>query len=81
MPTIEQRLAALVPIEGSPPSLLAPPTGCPFHPRCRYRELTGGRAETERPELHVVGPGHRVACHLDDAQRRRIVEKEVPTWL
>ena len=27
----------LVPIEGSPPSLLHPPSGCPFHPRCRYR--------------------------------------------
>jgi peptide/nickel transport system ATP-binding protein len=71
----------LVPIPGSPPSLLNPPSGCPFHPRCRYRELTGGLAETERPELHEVGPGHRVACHLDDAQRRRIVEEEVPTWL
>ena len=71
----------LVPIAGNPPSLLNLPSGCPFHPRCRYRELTGGRAETERPELHPVGPGHSVACHLDDAQRRRIVEEEVPTWL
>jgi peptide/nickel transport system ATP-binding protein len=71
----------LVPIPGNPPSLLDPPPGCPFHPRCRYRELTGGRAETERPELHEIGPGHRVACHLDDDQRRRIVEEEVPTWL
>jgi peptide/nickel transport system ATP-binding protein len=75
------REGRLIPIPGSPPSLLNPPPGCPFHPRCRYRELTGGRAETERPELHDVGPGHRVACHLDDAQRRRIVEEEVPTWL
>ncbi len=37
MPTIERRLEALVPIEGSPPSLVNPPSGCPFHPRCRYR--------------------------------------------
>jgi peptide/nickel transport system ATP-binding protein len=71
----------LVPIPGNPPSLLNPPSGCPFHPRCRYRELTRGRAETVRPELRTVAPGHRVACHLDDAQRRRIVEEEVPTWL
>jgi peptide/nickel transport system ATP-binding protein len=71
----------LTPIPGSPPSLLNPPAGCPFHPRCRYRELTGGRAESERPELHAVGPGHTVACHLDDAQRAGIVEREVPTWL
>jgi len=26
----------LVPIEGSPPDLMAPPTGCPFSPRCPY---------------------------------------------
>ena len=77
----KERQGRLVPIPGSPPSLLAPPPGCPFHPRCRYRELTGGLAETERPELHDVGPGHRVACHLDDAQRREILEKEVAAWL
>lgn len=26
----------LVPIEGSPPDLMNPPTGCPFSPRCKY---------------------------------------------
>jgi peptide/nickel transport system ATP-binding protein len=76
-----EREARLVPIPGSPPSLLAPPPGCPFHPRCRYRELTGGLAETERPKLRDVGPGHRVACHLDDAERRRILDQEVAAWL
>ena len=81
VPRFDRRDARLIPIPGNPPSLLNPPSGCPFHPRCRYRELTGGRAETERPELHAVGPGHRVACHLDDGQRVRIVEEEVPTWL
>ena len=77
----QERQGRLVPIPGSPPSLLNPPPGCPFHPRCRYRDRTDGRAETERPELHDVGPGHRVACHLDDAQRREILEKEVAAWL
>jgi peptide/nickel transport system ATP-binding protein len=62
MPTIEQRLAALVPIEGSPPSLLAPPAGCPFHPRCRYRFAP---CPTERPPLDKPAPdAHVDACHL-----------------
>ena len=81
VPRFDGGTERLVPIPGNPPSLLNPPSGCPFHPRCRHRELTGGRAETDRPELHAIGPGHSVACHLDDAQRRRIVEEEVPTWL
>ena len=57
--------------------LLAPPPGCPFHPRCRYRELTGGLAETERPELVPVGPGHQVACHLSPVERERIWADEI----
>jgi peptide/nickel transport system ATP-binding protein len=62
MPTIERRLDALVPIEGSPPSLLAPPAGCPFHPRCPYRFEP---CPTERPPLKVPAEGaHPDACHL-----------------
>jgi peptide/nickel transport system ATP-binding protein len=62
MPTIERRLDALVPIEGSPPSLLAPPAGCPFHPRCPYRFEP---CPTERPPLKVPADGaHLDACHL-----------------
>ena len=33
----------LAPIPGTPPSLLNPPPGCPFHPRCAFREQVGGR--------------------------------------
>ena len=62
MPTIEHRLAALVPIDGSPPSLLAPPSGCPFHPRCPYRFAP---CPTERPPLEApVSEAHLDACHL-----------------
>ena len=62
MPTIEEKLSALVPIEGSPPSLLAPPSGCPFHPRCRYRfEPCPG----ERPPLvKPAEDAHLDACYL-----------------
>ena len=62
MPTIERRLDALVPIEGSPPSLLAPPTGCPFHPRCPYRFEP---CAIERPPLEIPADGaHLDACFL-----------------
>ncbi len=62
MPSVERRLEALVPIEGSPPSLLAPPSGCPFHPRCRYRFEP---CPTERPPLVApAADAHPDACHL-----------------
>jgi peptide/nickel transport system ATP-binding protein len=62
MPSIERRLDALVPIEGSPPSLLAPPSGCPFHPRCPYRFEP---CPTERPPLRApADDAHLDACHL-----------------
>ena len=50
----------LIPIKGSPPSLINVPTGCAFHPRCAYAGLNEGRSETERPELQTVEPGHLV---------------------
>lgn len=37
-----------------------PPTGCYFHPRCRYAI---DRCSTETPELREVEPGHFVSCH------------------
>jgi peptide/nickel transport system ATP-binding protein len=38
-----------------------PPSGCYFHPRCRYSD--GSRCTTETPELREVQPGHVVRCH------------------
>jgi peptide/nickel transport system ATP-binding protein len=62
MPTIERRLDALVPIEGSPPSLIAPPSGCPFHPRCPYAFAP---CPKERPPLVAPVPeAHLDACYL-----------------
>ena len=70
MPRMDrERTTRLVPIPGTPPSLIRVPPGCPFHPRCRYSHLTGGRSETEVPLLHEVTSGHLVACHLTAAQR------------
>jgi peptide/nickel transport system ATP-binding protein len=65
MPRMDrQRSERLLPIKGTPPSLINVPPGCAFHPRCGFCELTGGRSETEVPQMHDVGRGHQVACHL-----------------
>ena len=62
MPSVERRLSALVPIEGSPPSLISPPSGCPFHPRCPYQFPP---CISERPPLIARdAEAHLDACHL-----------------
>jgi peptide/nickel transport system ATP-binding protein len=71
------RQERLVPIEGSPPSLINVPRGCAFHPRCPYEPLTGGLGRTEVPELEDAGGGHLVRCHLASRERRRIFAQEV----
>ncbi|MFR9780650.1 ABC transporter ATP-binding protein [Micromonospora sp. MS34] len=70
--------ADLVPIAGNPPSLINLPSGCAFHPRCRYAGRTGGRSRGEVPELGLTGEaGHLVACHLPEAARERIYRDEI----
>jgi peptide/nickel transport system ATP-binding protein len=69
--------ARLIPIPGNPPSLLDPPTGCPFHPRCAHKDkVPGDLCVTELPEL-IQGnrPGHTKRCHL--ANPDSIYEAEV----
>jgi peptide/nickel transport system ATP-binding protein len=58
----------LVPIEGRPPSLIARPSGCHFHPRCPY--ALPDHAVTD-PLLAGEEGGHRVACLLDRGERAR----------
>ena len=59
----------LLPVPGSPPSLLNPPSGCAFHPRCRYvDEVPDNRCATVQPDLEPVAAGerHTKRCHLID---------------
>ena len=76
-----ERSERLQPIPGNPPSLINVPPGCPFHRRCRYEALNGGKQRVERPALEEAGPGHYVACHLPVEERRRIFRDEVATLL
>ncbi|HEV2782518.1 MAG TPA: ABC transporter ATP-binding protein [Actinophytocola sp.] len=78
MPRLDrERSERLLPIKGTPPSLINVPPGCPFHPRCAYAGLNGGASETEVPELRDVGDHHFIACHLSAEDRMRIWDTEI----
>jgi peptide/nickel transport system ATP-binding protein len=69
IPQIDQKGTRLVPIEGSPPSLIRVPTGCAFHPRCPHRFEP---CDKDVPELVERGGGHPDACHLSPEDKRRL---------
>jgi peptide/nickel transport system ATP-binding protein len=66
-----QRDVDLVPIPGTPPSLISPPSGCHFHPRCPYVQPDHTRID---PQLQPVAdqPSHHVACLLESDVRKRL---------
>jgi peptide/nickel transport system ATP-binding protein len=51
-------------LEGEVPSPAAPPSGCYFHPRCRFAEE---RCRSEAPSLRELAPGHWARCHFSDS--------------
>jgi peptide/nickel transport system ATP-binding protein len=70
MPSVDPAAARSRVIPGAPPSLLAPPPGCRFHPRCSYAT---DRCRAEVPVARPApdgDPGHLAACHLEDAALR-----------
>jgi len=61
IPNRKEKKKFLDPIKGVVCSLLDPPPGCKFHPRCdEVMEI----CSREEPHLVEVGPGHWVSCHL-----------------
>ncbi len=50
----------LVPIEGTPPNLLNPPSGCPFFERCNYKTSMC----KESPKTKMVSKTHKLSCWL-----------------
>jgi peptide/nickel transport system ATP-binding protein len=70
LPRADRETERLVQIAGQPPSLLSPPPGCRFHPRCSY---VMERCLAVSPELEGLSgdPGHRAACHLDEETKAR----------
>jgi peptide/nickel transport system ATP-binding protein len=71
LPRVDIEVARLEQIPGQPPSLLRPPTGCAFNPRCAY---AFDRCRAELPELRPAEgkSEHVFRCHLDEEDRARI---------
>jgi peptide/nickel transport system ATP-binding protein len=69
MPSVEGKVAHLRAIEGSPPSVIHLPPGCPFHPRCPHRF---DPCDKIRPPLVPIEGGHLDACHLEPEDKRRL---------
>ena len=69
MPSIENKVANLHAIEGSPPSVIHLPPGCAFHPRCPHRFEP---CDKVRPSLTAMEGGHLDACHLDAETKRQL---------
>ena len=57
---------APIPIPGAPPDMAHPPSGCPFHPRCRFAEAV---CKVDVPPLRETAPGHWAACHFAGSPR------------
>ena len=61
IPTLQTKAQRLQVIEGNIADPANRPSGCPFHPRCRYATE---RCSKENPKLYPCGDGHMAACHL-----------------
>ena len=76
-PDVHGETGELVPIDGSPPPLLAPPLGCRFAPRCPFAQTQCH--ETAPPP--VTTGDHMVACwRADEAPALRIAAAQPATW-
>jgi peptide/nickel transport system ATP-binding protein len=74
LPRLDTETERLVQIKGQPPSLLRPPAGCRFHPRCPY--VMDVCKQVDPPLEPVTGdPGHLAACHLDEETKDREAAK------
>jgi len=67
IPRLDVEVERLETISGTVPNLLAPPPGCPFHPRCPHRF---DPCPVDLPPLREVRPGHLARCFLYEPAHR-----------
>ncbi|MDD5015637.1 MAG: ABC transporter ATP-binding protein, partial [Atribacterota bacterium] len=60
-PNIHREKKIPEPIDGVPPDLINPPSGCRFHPRCLYAKNI---CKEKEPEMININENHYYSCHF-----------------
>lgn len=55
-------------LQGEVPSPINPPSGCPFHTRCKQ---CMDICSKEKPKYFEISEGHYIACHLYDKKEKK----------
>jgi len=71
VPIVGKKKRHLETIKGTVPNLIYPPSGCRFHPRCKY---CFEPCDSEIPKSIEVEPNYFVACHLYDPDYKELTE-------
>ena len=71
VPVVGKKRRHLEDIKGMVPNLIYPPSGCRFHPRCKY---CFEPCDSKIPESIEVEPDYFVACHLYDPDYKELSE-------
>jgi peptide/nickel transport system ATP-binding protein len=78
VPRVTSKNERLKAIPGQPPSLINLPVGCPFAPRCEYKEHSSeAGCNTTKPALIGTSATHRSRCHIPESLRHDLFAKEL----
>ena len=77
LPRLDADVERLVQIPGQPPSLLNPPRGCRFHPRCPY---VMDICKTQEPRARAGRRASRRICSAATSTRRRRTARRRSSW-
>ena len=78
VPRVSSKNERLKAIPGQPPSLINLPVGCPFAPRCEYKQHSSeSGCNTTKPDLIGTSATHRSRCHIPEPLRHDLFAKEL----
>lgn len=73
VPRLDLAGGELKPIDGTPPDLFAPPTGCPFAARCPFSMDV---CTNVYPEVTALSETHKVDCWLQDPRAQKLIDEQ-----